>query len=66
MTVVQCTKRHCLNNKRGRCMANDICIDNRCKSYAAPAQMMRANAGARSRVRREHGKYKNKDYFILK
>lgn len=66
MTDVQCEKRHCLNNRRGRCMANAICIDNRCKSYAAPAHMMRAGQGARARVRRDKGKYKNADFVVLK
>lgn len=55
LTIIQCGKCECLNNKKGQCTANEIRLGNVCKSYSSVNAMMRPNT---ARVRKEHGRYK--------
>ncbi len=63
MTDVCCNKKQCLNNRKGWCSANAICIDGQCKSYAPPNTLMSPRVG---KCHKERGKYKSNNSIVLK
>lgn len=63
MTDVHCSKKQCLNNRKGWCAAHAICIDGQCKSYAPPNTLIKSKC---ARVRKERGKYKSNNGNIIK
>lgn len=63
MTVVNCIKRKCLNNRKGICIANSIEYDGLCQSYINHTD---AKKHIGSVCIREHGKFKQKPNKVLK
>lgn len=63
MTVVDCIKRKCLNNKKGKCTAEVIEYDGLCQSYITYGHTRKLKGGL---CVRSHGKLKHKNNKILK
>lgn len=58
-----CTKSKCLNNKGGKCTANEIYYDGLCQTYCTSKHAAKQVAGI---CARSHGRMKAKDNNILK
>ena len=56
-----CTKSKCLNNKGGKCIANEIYYDGLCQTYCTSQHASKQHAGI---CQRSHGRMKNKDNNI--
>lgn len=58
-----CTKSKCLNNKGGKCIANEIYYDGLCQTYCTSQHASKQHAGI---CQRSHGRMKSKDNNILR
>lgn len=58
-----CTKSKCLNNKGGRCIANEIYYDGLCQTYCTSQHASKQHAGI---CQRSHGRMKSKDNNVLR
>lgn len=63
MTDIRCTRRRCLNNKRGWCAAHAVYYENGCQSYAPASDVMKSNA---PKIKKERGRYKRPVGGMLK
>lgn len=63
MTIVNCIKSKCLNNRKGLCTANSIEYDGLCQSYITHTHAKKHVGGM---CIREHGKLKHKSNEVLK
>lgn len=63
MTVVECIKHKCLNNKNGKCTAGVIEYDGLCQSYITYSHARKPKGGL---CIRQHGKLKHKNNEVLK
>ena len=63
MTVIDCIKRKCLNNKKGKCTAEVIEYDGLCQSYITHGHARKPKGGL---CVRSHGKLKHKSNEVLK
>nr|DAT59695.1 MAG TPA: protein of Unknown Function (DUF1540) [Caudoviricetes sp.] len=58
-----CTKSKCLNNKGGKCTANEIYYDGLCQTYCTSQHASKQVAGI---CTRSHGRMKSKGNNILR
>nr|DAL92412.1 MAG TPA: hypothetical protein [Caudoviricetes sp.] len=63
MTTIKCKALQCLNNRKGKCMANFIVIDKYCRAFFTSSNASRYEGCV---MKKEHNRYKSSKRSVLK